>query len=49
MVYVADGYMTAFFRYYLMNDNESVLAFKGENAEMFSNEKWQNVTIKDIK
>ena len=49
MVYVADGYMTAFFRYYLMNDNEAVLAFKGENTEIFSNEKWQNVTIKDIK
>ena len=44
MLYFADGYVTAWFMYYLQND-ESANAFFGENAEMKNNELYQDVRI----
>lgn len=45
MLYSADGYMTAWFMYYLKGDTEAGNAFFGENAEILSNENWQDVEI----
>jgi len=45
MLYSVDGYMTAWFMYYLKGDTEAGKAFFGENAEILSNEIWQDVKI----
>ena len=41
----ADGYMTAWFMYWLQGDEEAGKAFFGENAEIKTNENWQDVTV----
>lgn len=41
----ADGYMTAWFMYYLQGDQYAGTAFFGESAEILSNSNWQD-TIK---
>lgn len=43
MLYKADGYMTAWFCYYLQNDTEAKAAFVGNNAEVERNKRWQDV------
>lgn len=45
MLRCADGYMTAWFMHYLKGDVEAGKAFFGENAEIFSNENWQDIKI----
>ncbi len=40
-----DGYMTAWFMYWLQNDAEAGKAFFGENAEITSNAQYQDVRI----
>ena len=45
MLYSADGYMTAWFLYYLRGDEEAGQAFYGEHAEILTNELWQDVRI----
>lgn len=37
-----DGYMTAWFRYYLMSDEEAEKAFYGETPELSTNENYQD-------
>ena len=44
MLRSGDGYMTAWFMYYLKGDMEAGKAFFGENAEILSNKNWQDVT-----
>lgn len=41
----ADGYMTAWFMYWLKGDTEAGKAFFGENAEIFTNSNWQNIKV----
>lgn len=43
MLYTADGYMTAWFMYWLKGDEAAGKAFFGENAELLSNPNWQDV------
>lgn len=43
----ADGYMTAWFMYWLQDNEEAGKAFFGENAEIKTNENWQDVQIKE--
>ena len=44
----ADGYMTAWFRYTLMNDEEAGQAFSGDVPEILTNlDNWQDVQIKE--
>lgn len=45
MLYYGDGYMTAWFMYWLKDDAKAGTAFFGENAEILSNEYWQDVNI----
>ena len=45
MLYFADGYVTAWFMYYLKDDTEAGNAFFGENAEIRSNALYQDVEI----
>ncbi len=45
MLYYGDGYMTAWFMYWLKGDTEAGTAFFGENAEILSNKKWQDINI----
>ena len=40
-----DGYMTAWFRYYLMGDAEAGNVFYGESAELLGNQNYQDVTV----
>lgn len=42
MLYSADGYVTAWFMYYLQNDTESGKAFIGSEAEIFNNSMYQD-------
>ncbi len=42
-----DGYMTAWFRYYLMGDEEAGNVFYGEDAELISNQNYQDVRIQE--
>lgn len=42
MLYVPNGYMVAWFRYQLMNDECAKGAFVGEDAEIFNNDNWQD-------
>ncbi|MBQ6812477.1 MAG: alpha/beta hydrolase [Agathobacter sp.] len=43
MLRSADGYMTAWFMYWLQGDEEAGKAFFGENAEIKTNENWKEV------
>lgn len=43
----ADGYMTAWFRYTLMNDEEAGQAFSGDAPEILNNSNWQDVQFKE--
>lgn len=45
ILYTGDVYMTAFFRYTLMNDHEAKKVFAGNNPEMKQNPNWQDVEI----
>lgn len=47
MLYSADGYMTAWFMYYLQGDTEAGKAFYGDNAEITTNTIWQDVKIEE--
>lgn len=44
-----DGYMTAWFSYYLKNDEEAGKAFYGDSPELASNENYQDVKIREAK
>ena len=49
MLIYADGYMTAWFRYTLMNDNEALGVFSGASPEIFQNvDNWQDVQSKNL-
>lgn len=43
MLRYADGYMTAWFMYYLKGDAQAGEAFFGNNAEILSNANWQDI------
>ena len=43
MLPYADGYMTAWFMYWLNGDTEAGNVFFGEEAEILSNSNWQDV------
>ncbi|MDG0053393.1 alpha/beta hydrolase [Paenibacillus sp. P2(2022)] len=43
MLYYADGYVTAWFMYYLNGDTEAGNAFFGDNAEILSNANFQDI------
>lgn len=45
MLRYADGYMTAWFVYYLKGDIQAGEAFFGNNAEILSNKNWQDIKI----
>lgn len=45
MLYYGDGYVTAWFMYYLQGDTEAESAFFGENAEIAANPYWQDVAV----
>lgn len=45
MLRYADGYMVAWFMYWLQNDEEAGTAFFGENAEILTNPNWQDVRV----
>lgn len=42
LLYYGDGYVTAWFMYYLQGDQEAGGAFFGEAPELFSNPNWQD-------
>ena len=46
MLYIGDGYMTAWFLYTLLNDANAGKAFVGVNPEIKHNQLWQDVQIK---
>ena len=46
MLYIGDGYMTAWFLYTLLNDANAGKAFVGANPEIQVNQNWQDVQIK---
>ena len=48
ILYTGDGYMTAFYRYVLMNDLEAKRVFEGNNPELKQNPNWQDVEIKGM-
>lgn len=43
MLYRGDGYVTAWFLYWLKNDTEAGEAFVGDSAELLTNPNWQDV------
>ena len=43
MLYSGDGYVTAWFMYWLQGDESAGEAYFGENAEILSNAHWQDV------
>lgn len=43
MLYLADGYVTAFFMWQLQGDRQAAEAFVGDDAEILSNPQYQNV------
>jgi len=45
MLHACDGYMTAWFMYWLRNDEEAGKAFFGDKAEIFTNAQWQDVKV----
>ena len=46
MLYIGDGYMTAWFLYTLLNDTNAGKAFVGANPEIKHNQLWQDVQVK---
>lgn len=49
MLIYADGYMTAWFRYTLMNDNDASKVFKGKLPELLQNsDNWQDTQTKNL-
>lgn len=48
MVSKADGYMTAWFNYWLKGDTEAKGAFFGNNAEILRNPSWQDVKTQNL-
>lgn len=48
MARFADGYMTAWFVYWLQENDEAGKAFFGENPEIVENENWQDVRVNDV-
>lgn len=49
MLIYADGYMTAWFRYTLMNDRDASGIFKGNSPEIFQNlDNWQDTQTKNL-
>lgn len=49
MLYIADGYMTAWFLYTLKGDRQAKLVFVGKSAEISHNPLWQDVKSKNLK
>lgn len=47
MLRYADGYMTAWFMYWLQGDEDAGKAFFGENAEILLNPNWQDVQVSE--
>lgn len=47
MLRYADGYMTAWFMYYLKGYTDAGTAFFGEKAEILTNKNWQDVLINE--
>ena len=45
MLYYADGYVTAWFMYFLQGDEEAGKAFFGDNPEISANEFYQDIMI----
>lgn len=45
MLYAGDGYVTAWFMYWLQGDPYAGQAFFGENAELLSNASWLNAAV----
>ena len=45
MLTSADGYMTAWFMWLLQNDEDAARAFTGDDAEILSNELYQDQQI----
>lgn len=45
MLRSADGYMTAWFMYHLKGDTEAGEAFFGDDAEILTNNSWQDVKV----
>ena len=43
-----DPYMTAWFEYWLKNDQEAGKVFIGEEAELLHNDRWQDVRVKNF-
>lgn len=43
MLHLTDGYMTAWMLYHLQGDTEAASAFVGENADILTNNGWQDV------
>lgn len=43
MLYQADGYMTGWLMYQLQGDEKAAAIFVGQNAEILSNENWQDI------
>ena len=43
MLPYVDGYMTAWFMYQLKGDSDAAKVFVGDDAEILSNENWQDV------
>lgn len=47
MLRYADGYMTAWFMYYLKDEESAGKAFFGDDAEILSNTNWQDVKVNE--
>lgn len=45
MLLRTDAYMTAWFLYQLLNDNDAAKVFAGKNAELLQNDNWQDVMM----
>lgn len=45
----ADGYMTAWFMYFLKDDMEAQTIFYGDSAEISQNENWQDIQKQNLK
>ena len=43
MLHLTDGYMTAWMLYHLQGDEESAGVFVGDNAEILTNNGWQDI------
>ena len=43
MLHLTDGYMTAWMLYHLQGDEEAAGVFVGDNAEILTNNGWQDI------